>query len=70
MHFLFSEIWNNDKLDDILKGATNQKSENSDQFINNAVRNNLFQNINPGNHGMDLAARNIQRGRDHGLGVS
>merc|ERR1712126_806194 len=46
--FDINEIWNNEKLDEILKGATNQESEESDQFINNA-------------------ARNIQRGRDHGL---
>ena len=56
-------------MDGILKGVADQASEESDRFVNNAVRNNLFKNIDPHGHGMDLAARNIQRGRDHGLGL-
>ena len=55
-------------MDAILKGVADQASEESDRFVNDAVRNNLFKNIDPHGHGMDLAARNIQRGRDHGLG--
>ena len=40
-------------------------SEKSDAIINDVVRNNLFKNRD--GIGGDLAARNIQRGRDHGL---
>ena len=40
-------------------------SEKSDAVINDVVRNNLFKNRD--GIGGDLAARNIQRGRDHGL---
>ena len=64
----FSEIWINGQLSNIVKGSSSQKCQKSDRLINNVVRNELFKNINPGNNGMDLAARNIQRGRDHGLG--
>ena len=67
MFYIFSEIWSNSNMDKILKGSSVQQCEKSDKFVNNAVRNNLFKNINPGNKGMDLVARNIQRGRDHGL---
>lgn len=55
-------------LDGILKGATEQETDASDKFIDDAVRNNLFKNIPCHKEGGDLAARNIQRGRDHGLG--
>ena len=64
--FIFSEIWSNGQLSNIVKGSSSQKCQKSDRLINNVVRNELFKNIN--GHGMDLAARNIQRGRDHGLG--
>ena len=40
-------------------------SEKSDAIINDVVRNNLFKNRD--GIGGDLVARNIQRGRDHGL---
>ena len=66
--FNFSEIWNNGQLSNILSGSSSQQCQKSDRLINNVVRNELFQNINPVHHGLDLAARNIQRGRDHGLG--
>ena len=54
-------------MDGILRGAAAQASEESDRFISSAVRSNLFRNVDPHGLGMDLAARNIQRGRDHGL---
>jgi len=63
------EILNNGNLDGILKGATEQNTDASDRFIHNSVRNNLFQNIPCHKDGGDLLARNIQRGRDHGLGT-
>ena len=49
-------------------GVANQKAPACDLQVNNAIRNKLFKNADkeksrPG----DLAARNIQRGRDHGI---
>ena len=63
----FSEVYEKDNMDGILRGAAAQASEESDRFISAAVRSNLFRNVDPHGLGMDLAARNIQRGRDHGL---
>eukprot|EP00091_Calanus_sinicus_P007614 TRINITY_DN1874_c0_g1_i3.p1 TRINITY_DN1874_c0_g1~~TRINITY_DN1874_c0_g1_i3.p1 ORF type:complete len:387 (-),score=85.90 TRINITY_DN1874_c0_g1_i3:196-1356(-) len=69
-HFFgIQEIWNNGKLDNILQGGAGQDVEASDQFIHDSVRNELFKNIADSGEGTDLAARNIQRGRDHGLGT-
>merc|ERR1712142_31790 len=62
--FDISEIWTNGKMDDILGGASSQSTDSSDRFIHDSVRNQLFDNIG---EPTDLAARNIQRGRDHGL---
>ena len=66
-YFYFSEVYEKDNMDGILRGAAAQASEESDRFISAAVRSNLFRNVDPHGLGMDLAARNIQRGRDHGL---
>ncbi|XP_053385641.1 peroxidasin homolog pxn-2-like [Mercenaria mercenaria] len=43
------------------------KSPETDEFLVDGVRNNLFLNASQG-LAFDLAALNIQRGRDHGLG--
>jgi len=64
-----SEVLNKRNLDGILKGATQQKIDGSDRFIHNSVRNHLFENLPCHKEGGDLSARNIQRGRDHGLGT-
>ena len=66
-YFYFSEVYEKDNMDGILRGAAAQASEESDRFISSAVRSNLFRNVDPHGLGMDLAARNIQRGRDHSL---
>ena len=62
---MFSEVFPKGRMDGIFCGAAEQSSSKADRFINEAVRSKLFKNSN--GVGMDLAARNIQRGRDHGL---
>lgn len=52
-------------IDSLLRGVTQQVANEFDNMIIDDVRNFLFGP--PGADGMDLAALNIQRGRDHGL---
>ena len=52
-------------IDSILRGLAGQPCEELDQWIVDDLRNFLFGA--PGSGGLDLAALNIQRGRDHGL---
>ena len=54
-----------DKIDQLLRGAATQVSQEIDVYVVDDVRNFLFGP--PGAGGLDLAALNIQRGRDHGL---
>lgn len=53
-------------IDPLLRGLVSFTQEPTDEGITSALRNMLFGK--PGRGGMDLAALNIQRGRDHGLG--
>lgn len=53
-------------IDSLLLGASVQIAQEVDPFLVDDVRNFLFGP--PGSGGFDLAALNIQRGRDHGLG--
>ncbi len=53
-------------IDPIIRGLIYQPAQEIDTFVVDDVRNFLFGR--PGAGGFDLAALNIQRGRDHGLG--
>jgi peroxidase len=52
-------------VDHLLKGLSMHFQENVDSRLVDSFRNHLFGA--PGSGGLDLAALNIQRGRDHGL---
>ncbi len=52
-------------IDPLLRGLSSFIQEPTDAAISSAVRNMLFGR--PGHGGLDLAAIDIQRGRDHGL---
>ncbi|UCE02132.1 MAG: hypothetical protein JSW67_12890 [Candidatus Latescibacterota bacterium] len=52
-------------IEPILRGLATQRAQEIDAFIVDGLRNFLFGE--PGAGGFDLAALNIQRGRDHGM---
>ncbi|XP_064489819.1 peroxidase-like [Ornithodoros turicata] len=54
------------ELDPILRGLTTQSSQTRDRFMVDAVTNQMYRLRNEV-LGLDLAAINIQRGRDHGI---
>lgn len=54
-------------IDPYLRGMMSQRAQEIDTELTGAVRNFLFANQPESPAGFDLAALNIQRGRDHGL---
>jgi peroxidase len=70
---LADSFFNPDKLhdpgmmDDLLRGVASTSMETLDQFITDEVTNHLFEEKGHPFSGLDLAALNVQRGRDHGL---
>ncbi|XP_042906526.1 salivary peroxidase/catechol oxidase isoform X2 [Parasteatoda tepidariorum] len=64
--FLNPHIFYEKGIDLLLRGLVREKAASADSYITDEVRNRLFQ-PHTGNHGMDLAAIGIQRGRDQGL---
>ena len=63
--YFVPEKLNEGGIDPLLRGLVSFTQEPTDEGITSALRNMLFGK--PGRGGMDLAALNIQRGRDHGL---
>ena len=60
-----NRIINEGGIDPVLRGLAHQPAQEIDTLLDDDVRNFLFGP--PGAGGFDLAALNIQRGRDHGL---
>ncbi|OXA60413.1 Peroxidasin [Folsomia candida] len=54
-------------VDELLVGLVNTPMETLDSFITEEVTNHLFEDRKRPISGMDLAALNVQRGRDHGV---
>ncbi|XP_041978631.1 chorion peroxidase-like [Aricia agestis] len=61
-----SNIWSMGAVDRLMFGMINQPIQKRDEYITEELTNRLFQTPHF-DFGMDLAAINIQRGRDHGV---
>ncbi|XP_041371231.1 peroxidasin homolog pxn-2-like [Gigantopelta aegis] len=54
-------------VDEILKGISTRPCQRADKFFSPGVSDHLFEDSTASGQSFDLVARNIQRGRDHGL---
>ncbi|CAH1782724.1 unnamed protein product [Owenia fusiformis] len=65
------ELYNKDVdgIDSLIHGLVYQKVQQVDRFLSSQITDHLFENPNEakGGHALDLAALNLQRGREHGL---
>ena len=59
-NFVEGDLWQHEMMN-----LANQTAPEMDLFISDAIRNELFTNVQ--GRPEDLVARNIQRGRDHGI---
>lgn len=67
-HFFNTEYYysnGDENMQNIIMGSIVQESEKEDRFVIEDLTKFLFANLDQVGH--DLVARNIQRGRDHGL---
>ncbi|CAL4059485.1 unnamed protein product, partial [Meganyctiphanes norvegica] len=54
-------------IDELVRGLTSTPMETLDNFMTEEITNHLFEDDNIPFSGLDLAALNIQRGREHGI---
>ena len=59
-NFVEGDLWQHEMMN-----LANQTAPEMDLFVSDAIRNELFTNVQ--GRSEDLVARNIQRGRDHGI---
>ena len=64
--FFTPSFFNTNSVDSVLAGLASQAAQEVDTLVVDDVRDFLFGP--PGSGGLDLAALNIQRGRDHAIG--
>ncbi|XP_065339548.1 heme peroxidase 2-like [Cloeon dipterum] len=62
-----SSLMNPRMMDELIRGLLASPTEDADRFISGEVTNHLFEARRNPFSGLDIAALNIQRGRDHGL---
>lgn len=67
MFFDTDKLYEAGMMDDLIRGVSTTSMETLDQFISEEVTNHLFEDKHVPFSGMDLAALNIQRARDHGI---